>query len=254
MTIFEALLLGILQGITEFLPISSSGHLVLGEHLLGVITTGLVFEVAVHLGTLCSIIYVFRDDLLELLRSLRTAATWRLILTIVIGTIPAVVVGLGFKDRIEAAFDSIQLVGAALMVTGLLLILTRWARERGCTPGPLNGFIIGLAQALAILPGISRSGSTISMALFLGISGEQAARFSFLLAIPAILGAGVLHALDIAATGTAASITPAVLTGFLSSLAVGIVALKFLLRTLKSGRFHWFGIYCLAVGLLTLVG
>ena len=254
MNLFEAILLGILQGFTEFLPVSSSGHLVLAEHLLGVTVPGLSFEVVVHLGSLCSILIVFRKDLLDLLQSLGTKQTQNFILIIIVGTIPAVLIGLLFKGWFESAFDNIMLVAGALLFTGFTLIITRLAKPRGIELTIPIGLAIGIAQSMAITPGISRSGITIATALFLGIAGPQAARFSFLLAIPAIIGAGLLTGLDLYSTGFSEILTLSMIVAFFSSLLVGIIALKWLMKTLRSGQFHWFGVYCLLIGLVTLIG
>ena len=254
MNLLEAILLGILQGFTEFLPISSSGHLVLTEHLLGVTVPGLSFEVVVHLGSLFSILIVFRKDLLDLLRSIDTNQTQNLILIIIVGTIPAVIIGLLFKGWFESAFNNIILVAGALLFTGFTLIITRFIKPRGIELTIPIGLAIGIAQAMAITPGISRSGITITTALFLGIAGPQAARFSFLLAIPAIIGAGLLMSLDLYSTGLGEILTLSMIVAFFSSLLVGIIALKWLLKTLRSGQFHWFGVYCLLIGLVTLIG
>ncbi len=252
MNIIEAILLGVLQGITEFLPISSSGHLVIGQRLLGISTPGLTFEIAVHLGSLLSIVFVFWKDLIGILTSLRDYSTQKLILAIIVGTLPAVLVGLYLMDAVEAAFTSLTVVGIALLITGTALIFSRWSKTITNTVSPFSGLLIGVAQALAITPGISRSGATITTALFLGVDRSTAARFSFLLAIPAIIGAGLLQILDLFQNGNQALWNGAVWIGFISSFLTGIVALKILLSTLKSGKFHWFGVYCLLVGLLTL--
>ena len=253
MNLLEAILLGILQGLTEFLPISSSGHLVLAEHLLGVTTPGLLFEVVVHLGSLFSILIVFRKDLLDLLQSLGTKQTQHFILTIIVGTIPAVLVGLLFKGWFESAFNDIMLVAGALLFTGFTLIITRFAKPRGIELTIPIGLVIGFAQSIAITPGISRAGITITIALFLGIAGSKAARFSFLLAIPAIIGAGLLMGLDLYSTGFGEILTLSMIVAFFSSLLVGIIALKWLMKTLRSSQFHWFGVYCLLIGLVTLI-
>ncbi len=252
MGIIEATLLGILQGITEFLPISSSGHLVLGQHLMHISTPGLTFEIALHLGSLLSILVVFRQDIMQILQTLKDRSTQNLVMSIVIGTVPAVFVGLFLKDLVEEAFTSITVVAIALLVTGTVLILTRWTRPQSSEVGISKGLIIGIAQALAVTPGISRSGSTIATALFLGIKRAEAARFSFLLAIPAVAGAGLLTLIDLMDAGSTAAWDVAVWAGFVSSFIVGILALKVLLKTLQSGKFHWFGAYCLAIGLITL--
>ena len=181
MNIIEALILGSLQGLTEFLPISSSGHLVLGQRFLDLSLPGNFFEVLVHIGTLCSILGVFRNDILKL----------------VMGTIPAVLIGLTLKDKIGQLFEHPFAVSYSLIATGLWLIMTKWFVNKHSSINLKNGFLIGCAQAVAIIPGISRSGATIGAAMLLGISPEKAAKFSFLLAIPAISGAGLLTAIDI---------------------------------------------------------
>lgn len=252
MTLFEAIFLGIIQGLTEFLPISSSGHLVIGQNLLGIYVPGNLFEVVVHVGTLFSILVVFKDDWINLLRTVRERESAQYLLTIFLGTIPAVFVGLLFKDSIEKIFDSMSLVAGALMFTGLILLVTKWLTGRGKKISVGSGFLMGCAQALAIIPGISRSGATISTGLVLGLGARDAARFSFLLAIPAICGAGTLTGIDLMQGGLE-SISSLALTGaFLSSFLVGVAALKWLLGLLESGKFYWFGIYCFLVGGLTL--
>ena len=161
--------------------------------------------------------------------------------------------GLFLDEAVSAAFENVKVTGVALLFTGLTLISTKWIKRTGQPLKLKNGILIGIAQALAITPGISRSGITISMALFLGIDATTAARFSFLLALPAIAGAGILTALDITGGSQMVSIDFPLVLGFISSFIVGIVALKLLLNTLSSGKFHWFGVYCLVLGLLTLI-
>ena len=251
MTLIEATILGIVQGFTEFLPISSSGHLVLGQAILGIEQPGNEFEILVHLGTLASVLVVFIDDIKSLLLSLTSKKTKRFILFILIGTLPAVAVGFGFKDLLESLFENVTAVGGALVFTGFVLYGSSFANRKDNNHTWMTAILIGCAQAVAIIPGISRSGMTISAALFLGLSPKEAARFSFLLAIPAISGAGLLTALDVSG-GFQMSMTVA-LVGLISSFAVGVVALKWLLGWLEQGKFHYFGIYCLVVGLITSV-
>lgn len=253
MTILDAIILGTIQGLTEFLPISSSGHLVLGQAVLGVDIPGNVFEVVVHMGTLFSILVVFRQDLWEILRTILQPKTLRFIGYLIIGTIPAAIVGSFYKETIESAFDTVWIVGIALIVTGVLLVLTRWIRHRQNTLNLGTGLGIGMAQALAIIPGMSRSGWTIATALLLGIKPAEAARFSFLLAIPAIVGAGLLTMLDWDAAVNHDLNILIVITGFIASFLVGWGSLAWLLRILRSGKFHWFGIYCILVGVLTWI-
>ena len=251
MTLIEATILGIVQGFTEFLPISSSGHLVLGQAILGIEQPGNEFEILVHLGTLASVLVVFFDDIKSLLMSMTSKKTQTFILFILIGTLPAVGVGLGFKDLFESLFENVTAVGGALLFTGMVLYGSSFANRQDKEHSFLTCILIGCAQAMAIIPGVSRSGMTISAALFLGLSAKEAARFSFLLAIPAIGGAGLLTALDV--NGGFQMPIPVALAGLTSSFAVGVVALKWLLGWLEQGKFHYFGIYCFAAGLITLV-
>ena len=251
MTILEATILGIIQGFTEFLPISSSGHLVLGQAILGIEQPGNEFEILVHLGTLASVLVIFFDDIKSLILSLTSKKTQIFIMYILIGTLPAVGIGLGFKDLIYSLFENVTAVGGALIFTGVVLFGSSFANRQDKEHSFLTCILIGCAQAMAIIPGVSRSGMTISAALFLGLSAKEAARFSFLLAIPAIGGAGLLTALVV--SGGFQMPLPVALAGLTSSFAVGVVALKWLLGWLEQGKFHYFGIYCLAVGLITLV-
>ncbi|HBR87532.1 MAG TPA: undecaprenyl-diphosphate phosphatase, partial [Candidatus Marinimicrobia bacterium] len=197
MDIIDALILGSLQGMTEFLPVSSSGHLVLGQHFLGLSLPGNFFEVLVHLGTLCSVLVVFRTEILKLIQSIKSAESKIMLSALVIGTIPAVLIGLSMKDKISQLFENPLAVSFSLILTGIWLVMTKWFVNQQSNINLKNGFLIGCAQAIAIIPGISRSGATIGVAMLLGISPEKAAKFSFLLAIPAIAGAGLLTAIDI---------------------------------------------------------
>ena len=251
MTLIEATILGIVQGFTEFLPISSSGHLVLGQAILGIEQPGNEFEILVHLGTLASVLVVFFDDIKSLLMSMTSKKTQTFILFILIGTLPAVGFGLGFKDLLESSFENVTAVGGALLFTGMVLYGSSFANRQDKEHSFVTSILIGCAQAFAIIPGISRSGMTICTALFLGLSSREAARFSFLLAIPAIAGAGLLTALD--GSGGFQLPLSVSIAGFISSALVGIIALKWLLGWLEQGKFYYFGIYCFVVGLLTLV-
>lgn len=252
MTVIDAFILGVLQGFTEFLPISSSGHLVIGQQLLGLELPGNVFEVVVHVGTLLSVLVVFWKDIWRLLSSLANKETQIYILALIIGTLPAVAGGLSFKTTLEGLFDNVSLVALALFFTGVILMATRWIPHRDGSLSLRRGFIVGVAQMVAIIPGISRSGVTISTGLFLGISAEEAARFSFLLAVPAIAGAGVLTWLDLTPQAVSSLPLSALFTGLVSSFLMGWIALKWLLGMLASGRFYWFGVYCILVALITL--
>ena len=251
MTIIEGTILGIIQGLTEFLPISSSGHLVLGQAILGIEQPGSEFEILVHLGTLASILVVFFDDIKSLLSSMGSKSTQTFILFLLIGTLPTVIVGLCFKGIFETLFENVMAVGAALLFTGAVLVGSSYTTQGTKDHSLLTSVLIGFAQAIAIIPGISRSGMTISCALFIGLSPKEAARFSFLLSIPVISGAGLLTVLDM--EGSYPLPGPVALAGLVSSFIVGVAALKWLLGWLEKGKFHYFGIYCLCVGLITLV-
>lgn len=251
MTFWESMILGSIQGVTEFLPISSSGHLVIIQSLLGINQLGNDFEILVHLGTLGSVLYVFQNDILELLRSLKKKSTIIFIELIILGTLPAVFVGLNFKDQITLLFENIANVSVALIFTGIVLVSTFFLKRKNLENNFTKAFLIGIFQSIAIIPGISRSGMTISIAMLLGLSPKKAAKFSFMLAIPAISGAGILTALDT----TKGLLLPyqVLFGGFISSFLIGILSLNILLKLLKAGKFHFFGVYCIIVGLLTLV-
>lgn len=268
MDLLTAAILGVVQALTEFLPVSSSGHLVLGRAILGAHTDGgAAFEVAVHFGTLLSVVVVFRAEILRLMRATLGALAdpggfstrWRedpdlrLSAAIVLGCIPAGVIGLLFKDQLEAAFDSVSGVCVALIGTGLVLLATKLARPGDGEVTPGRSLIVGMAQAVAILPGVSRSGSTIAAAMFLGIDRDLAARYSFLLSLPVILGATVLKARDLAAAPPPGDALAALGVGALVSFVVGIAALVLLLQLVRRGHFAHFGWYCLAVGIGGLV-
>lgn len=262
----EAALLGLIQGLTEFLPVSSSGHLVLLQHLFGWTEPELFFDVSVHFGTLLAVCAVFAADLRKMaaaavslpsrLRSaggigpaLRKDTELRMIALIAAGSVPTAAIGLMFHRIAERLFGSIFLVGVTLMVTGVLLWLTRYTAASGRS---IRGFrfadavVVGLVQGLAILPGISRSGSTIAVSLFLGIDRELAGRFSFLLSLPAICGAMLLSLKDAAGSG---SVPPLwVLTGAAVAAGVGYAALRLLMHIVKRGTLHRFAPYCWALG------
>ncbi|MDP6229400.1 MAG: undecaprenyl-diphosphate phosphatase [Candidatus Marinimicrobia bacterium] len=252
MDIIDALILGSLQGMTEFLPVSSSGHLVLGQHFLGLSLPGNFFEVLVHLGTLCSVLVVFRTEILKLIQSIKSAESKIMLSALVIGTIPAVLIGLSMKDKISQLFENPLAVSFSLILTGIWLVMTKWFVNQQSNINLKNGFLIGCAQAIAIIPGISRSGATIGVAMLLGISPEKAAKFSFLLAIPAIAGAGLLTAIDIDPALVSSLSSGTIIAAFFSSFLVGWAALTWLLKLISKGQFHWFGLYCMVIGILTL--
>jgi len=266
MNYFESFILGIVQGLTEFLPISSSGHLVIVQHLFGIVTDNIAFEVAVHAGTLLSVVAVYYADLWQMIVSFcsgifrlrktqpfQNDSYFRLSVFVIVATIPAVIFGLTLDDFFEQVFHNVFLVGITLMITGLILLSTRRIKTAGRKLTFGKSVLIGCAQAVAILPGISRSGSTISGGLWCGLDRVEATRFSFLLAVPAILGALVLHLKELAGMALAGSTAVNLLIGFLISFVVGYFAIRFLLKVVQSGKFSWFGFYCLALGLTVIL-
>lgn len=258
MSPLDALILGLVQGLTEFLPVSSSGHLVLGRHLLGVAEGGITFEIWVHLATLVAVLVALGGDIRRILRSFFPGAapeTVRmgrdLTVGVLVGTVPAVLVGLFLKDQVEAAFTSVRLVGIDLLATSLILFVSRFFPGGTARLTPLRALFIGGAQALAVLPGISRSGSTLTAGLMGGLSGVDSARFSFMLAIPVILGAVVMELPALADLG--ASSPGALVAGFLSAAGSGYLAIRIVWRVMERGRLALFAPYCAAVGLLALI-
>lgn len=252
MMLWESAVLGVVQGLTEFLPVSSSAHLVLAQSLLpGFPEENVFFDVLLHLGTILAVIVTFRLELLRLARSLLPggdAGQRRLVGWLVLGTLPAGVAGLLFRDAFHAMFASPRFVAAMLLVTGAILIAAEFtARPRRGLDGvgALRGFGVGVAQAFAIIPGISRSGATISAALAMGVRGEDAARFSFLLSIPAVLGAALLEGIH---ARPVASLAPAYALGMAAAFLTGLWAIRVMLGILKRGRLRVFAFYCFLVG------
>jgi undecaprenyl-diphosphatase len=305
MTWWEALILGVVQGLTEFFPVSSSGHLVIGQELLGLAIPGIVFDVVVHIATLISVMIVYRATIIRLLTGLFArgeASTWPYALKIVLATIPAVIVGFTLRDWFEARFDEPIFAGTMILVTGCVVWSSRWALSAKKI-GPLEvvpfavaaGFslfagtlvpfllvlalqagimtvsrisapagahdvptwggalIMGIAQSVAIFPGISRSGSTVLAALWGRVTPAAAAEFSFLMSIPAILGAAVLQAPDaLRAEDIGVGIVP-LIVGFVAAAVSGIVAIRFFVALLRRQNFYVFAIYCWAAAGLFLI-
>ncbi len=268
MTWWESIILGLIQGLTEFLPVSSSGHLVLGQYVLGLESgnDGVLFEVLVHFGTVLSIAWVYRHRLgaltTDILKGLVRPGQWntsyqqdanfRLGIHVLLSMIPTGLIYVFFGDRIEEAFTSPKLAAGMLLVTGTLLLLTMWSNKGTRKVGPGNAVLIGLAQAAAMIPGISRSGATICTAMYQKINPEEAADFSFLMLLPVVIGATMLKlgeaysALDGAAWSV---MTPGMIAAFLS----GIVAIRLVISFVKRGQFHLFAIYCFVVGTVGLI-
>lgn len=270
MNTVEAIILGVVQGLTEFLPVSSSGHLVLFQNLFGFQEPELLFDICLHVGTLAAVLVVFFRDIMQilvalvripanikpaggLLRLCQTDPSVRMALLIVVGSIPTAIIGLLFKEITDQLFGSMAIVGCMLIVTGTLLWLTRLIQKKGRTVTQttfVDALIIGTVQGLAILPGISRSGSTISTALFLGVDRKVAGRYSFLLSIPAIVGALVLG-LDEPELQTSIPLET-IVAGSMVSAVVGWLALVILLRVVDRGQLHRFTPYCWLVGIITI--
>lgn len=250
-TILEAIILGIVQGVTEWLPVSSSGHLVLFQHFFKV-EQPLILDLFLHLGSLAVVFFVFRTDLKKLISGIMRGEKFYLqyFFYIILATIPIGIVGFFFKDVVEAAFGSIKVVGYSLLFTALMLFFSKYPRQKERSLTWKYGLIIGLGQAIAILPGVSRSGTTISTALMQGIKQEEAARFSFLLFIPAILGATVLELTSINLSSI--ENIPAIMAGVITTIIVGFFSLKLLLRIVHHKQFSSFAWYCLGLGILII--
>ena len=263
MTHWEAALLGIIQGLTEFLPVSSSGHLELGKSLFGLSDVDLTFSVLVHGATACSTLVVFRKDILHLLVGLfngnseDSLTSRRYVGWLAISAVPAALVAFTLRDFLESAFiNQPQRVGYMLCVTALILFLSERMRATKRSLNLPRAAAIGLAQAMAIVPGISRSGSTIGMAIALGVSREEAARFSFLMALPVILGATALEIIDLIqepATGETSVVWSAYLLGAITAFISGWWACQWMIRWVKSTSLHAFAMYCLIAGVLAAV-
>lgn len=263
MSWFEALILGIVQGLTEYLPVSSSGHLAIGATLFGMNgEENLTFTVAVHVATVLSTCVILWKEIVWLFSDLfkfKWNEGTKYVVNILISMIPVAIVGFCFKDKVEAIFGSgLLVVGICLMVTALLLAFSYYAKPRQRENiSPLHAFIIGIAQALAVLPGLSRSGSTIATGLLLGNKKERLAQFSFLMVIPPILGEALLDVKDMAEVGVSnamAGLSPvALLVGFLAAFVSGCLACKWMINIVKKGKLIWFAIYCTVVGIAAIV-
>ncbi|WP_405221814.1 undecaprenyl-diphosphate phosphatase [Dokdonia sp. Asnod1-B02] len=254
----DALILGVIQGLTEFLPVSSSGHLELGKAILGdtsVPEESLMFTVVVHFATALSTIVVFRKDIVEILSGL-FSFEWneetQFSAKIVLSMIPAVIVGLFFEEQLEALFGgNIMLVGCMLLVTAVLLYFADRAKDTQKNVTFSNAFIIGVSQAVAMIPGISRSGATISTSVLLGNDKSKAARFSFLMVIPLIFGKIAKDLMDGALTTQTGNVSVLVI-GFVAAFVAGLVACTWMIKLVKKSKLSWFAIYCLIVGVIAI--
>jgi undecaprenyl-diphosphatase len=271
MEIYQGIILGILQGLTEFLPVSSSGHLVLGQIYFNITEFLLIFDISVHMGTLAAVLVVYFSDIKLMGISIfgflakvvggkpfahliETDENLKLSAFILIASVPTAVIGLGLKQFEQVLFSSATLVGCMLILTGTILwVSRRYYRDEtgGVKFDAKRAILIGIVQGFAVIPGISRSGSTIAAGMFAGLDRHTAAKFSFLLSVPAIAGALVLGMKDAMETGFV--INPAIIYGTIASFVVGLAALKLLLKLVHRGKFHLFAPYCWLAGMLVLL-
>jgi undecaprenyl-diphosphatase len=260
---FQALILGIVQGLTEYLPVSSSGHLTIGSALFGIDgEANLTFNIAVHVATVLSTCFILWKEIVWLFQDFfkfKWNEGTKYIVNIIISMIPVGIVGFLFKDQVEAIFGSgLLVVGICLLVTASLLAFSYWAKPRQRDHiSPWHAFVIGIAQALAVLPGLSRSGSTIATGLLLGNSKEKLAQFSFLMVIPPVLGEALLDTLDVAKNGFSTAMdgisAGALIVGFIAAFITGCLACKWMINVVKKGKLIWFAVYCLIVGVLAII-
>ncbi len=272
MSLLQSVIMGIVQGLTEFLPVSSSGHLVLSASLLGIKTdTGIVFEVMLHMGTLISVIVVFYKDILQMVsefftmsrdilkgRGLRLYSNpYRVMLVMVlVATIPTGIIGILFNDFFQRTFSSLRIVSIMLLVTGTLLYIANKIEAGKKGPSQIkvsDAVIVGIFQGLAITPGISRSGSTIFAGLTRGFTRELATRFSFIMSIPAIFGAAVLELGDYFGSAPSTQNFTVILAGMAAAILSGTFAIKLLIKVLSRGKLHYFSYYCWVLGASSLV-
>lgn len=263
MSIIKYIILGIIQGLTEFLPVSSSGHLVIFQELLGINKPGILFEIIVHLGTLAAVLIYFRRDIVKIISSIfiwgkrnNTEVKYyhNLLFFIIISTIITGVIGLLFKERLEPVFENLTLVSIMLLITGTILFISdKIKNPRKERVGWLNAVVVGISQSISILPGISRSGSTIASGLFTGLTRKLATKFSFLLSIPAILGAAILKSKELnSLTNSSDLLLPYLIAG-VSAAIVGYFSIILLVKLIEKAKLLYFSIYCWTVGLILLV-
>ncbi len=259
MTWIEALILGIVQGLTEFLPVSSSGHLEIGKVLLNVdVKEDLTFTVIVHFATVLSTITVFFGEIKELGRGLfafRWNAETKYVARILVSMVPVLVVGILFKDEVESLFSgNLHLVGGALLVTAALLISTQLVKAGTKKIPFLDALLMGIAQAIAVIPGISRSGATISTGLLLKNDRSEVARFSFLMVLIPIIGAALLDILTLSSsTGEPGISISSLVIGFFAAYISGYLACTWMIRLVKKGNLYWFALYCAVVGIIAII-
>ncbi len=249
-TWLEGALLGAVQGLTEWLPISSSSHLVLLHHFFPV-QDPVAFDLMLHLASLLVILLVFWRDILDLIRGIlkKDPESVNYLVKIIVASIPIAIVGVLFEDLIDAAFSNLLSVGICLFLTAALLLLSQRPIEKDQALGMKQSIIVGLAQAIAIFPGLSRSGATVSAGLMQGVKRPESARFAFLIAIPAIAGAAIFKLDDL----TSIAEVDAIVAGCFACLIVGFLSLKVLLKILDANKFHYFAFYCIPIGVVCIV-
>ncbi len=253
-SVIETVILGIIQGLTEWLPVSSSGHLAVAKEFLGW-QPPIIFFVLLHVATLFVVVAFFRKDIMSVLKAIVRrdfkSEEGMLAIFIILGTVPTAVIGYAFQNILKSFFDNLFVVGGALLATGVLLFVS----ERRGSNSPLrllDAILVGVAQGVAIIPGVSRSGATISTGLARGMKRETAFRFSFLLSIPAVLGATVAELGDLGSLASSVDIF-AVVAGMVVSMVVGYLSLKVLQKMVVQQRFHWFAFYCWAAGSFVII-
>lgn len=256
MSILEAIIMGILQGLTEFLPVSSSGHLELANYFFGIKgESNLQFTMAVHAATVLSTITVFYREIGQLFKGLfkfQMNTETRYIINIIISMIPIAVVGFFFRDTIEGLFTSnLMLVGIMLLITACLLTFAGLAKPRTGQITPGRAFVIGIAQALAALPGLSRSGATISTGLLLGVQRSEMSKFSFLMVLVPIIGMNLLELIGMK-SGVASVGTWQLVCGFVAAYFTGTLACRWMIRIVNKGKLTWFAVYCAVVGIISI--
>jgi len=264
MDYLKVLILAITQGLTEFLPVSSSGHLVIVSEFFGIHYPGITMEIFLHFGTFLSVLVVFRKDIHNILiaffknfwkitnypKNMKENEDFAMSIYMLLAIIPAGIAGVFFGDFFENLFKDINAVGFALIVTGTILFLTQWAKKSNKKITLWSSVIIGIVQAFAIIPGISRSGSTISTGLFLGIDKKKVARFSFILALPLVFGATLLETKNL--VGVSVIDWKLILFGIVIAFITGYYAIKWILYSLLKGKFYIFSYYCVILGFLIL--
>jgi undecaprenyl-diphosphatase len=266
MDLIKVVALGILQGLSEFLPISSSGHLVIVEHLMNFNESGLAFEVFVHSGSLLAVVWVFKKEISQLLAAIpaifrlssphltKEKRSYALLdIYIIIASIPAALIGIIFEEQIAVIFENHIFAFFMLFITGLMVWSSRYTREKNKAINGGSSFLIGCAQAIAILPGISRSGSTIVTALWLGVPRETAAKFSFLMSVPVIFGATVLKVRELYINPLSQSELGNLILASLAALISSYFAIHWLLEIIRRKKLEWFGLYCIVISLLGLM-